>query len=159
MPKKYLSLNVVIFISFVVDRILKLFFIKNPSQRLGSDFFYNILSFHFEKNFGVAFGILLNKIFLLVLVILVIFVLVGFLFKSYLRKNILEIFSLTLIIIGAISNLIDRLRYGFVIDYIDVPFFTVFNLADCMITVGVVALLLGILKNKKSDKQLPSSSG
>jgi len=147
----YLVLNLLVLSLFISDRILKIFFIKNPSQNLGSDFFYNILSFHFAENQGIAFGILLNKIFLLILVALVIFILFGVLFKSYLKKNILETFSLTLIIIGAISNFIDRLKFGFVIDYIDVPFFTVFNLADCMITFGVLILAFEILKRKKTS--------
>jgi len=148
---KYLILNFFALSIFIIDRIFKIFFIKNPSQRLGSDFFYNVLSFHLEENQGIAFGILFNKTFLLILVILVIFILFGFLFKSYSKKNILEIFSLTLVIIGAISNLIDRLLFGFVIDYIDVSFFTVFNLADCMITFGVLILAYEILKRKKTS--------
>ncbi len=53
-------------------------------------------------------------------------------------------------ITGAISNIIDRLSYGYVIDYLSLRYFTVFNLADVMISSGAIIL---ILKNlKKTNK-------
>ena len=51
------------------------------------------------------------------------------------------------IIMGAASNLFDRLKYGYVIDYLDLKYFTVFNLADAMIIFGVAILLISA--NKK----------
>ena len=50
--------------------------------------------------------------------------------------------ALSFTIIGAGSNLVDRIRWGAVVDYLDVTFFAVFNLADVMISVGVGMLLL-----------------
>ncbi|MBU1778489.1 signal peptidase II, partial [Patescibacteria group bacterium] len=44
------------------------------------------------------------------------------------------------IIFGAISNLTDRLEYGYVIDYFSLKYFTIFNLADVMIVIGVFCL-------------------
>jgi len=150
---KCFELNVLILILFVVDRILKYFFINNPAVEFSGDFIFGLLNFHFEKNTGIAFGISINQIFLLALIVFVILILVRFLVKAYYQEDWLTIFSLTLIIVGAISNLIDRMRYGFVIDYIDVPWFTVFNLADCMITIGVGILLLGIFRKERLDKE------
>ena len=49
---------------------------------------------------------------------------------------------------GAKLSTTDRLRYGAVIDYLDVPFFTVFNLADVMISGGAALLLLAVLRSK-----------
>lgn len=46
---------------------------------------------------------------------------------------------------GAISNLIDRVRFGCVVDYIDLKFWPVFNLADVYITVGVILLIISNL--------------
>jgi signal peptidase II len=56
---------------------------------------------------------------------------------------------LVFLLLGAISNLIDRLRFHYVIDYLDLKYFTVFNVADIMITIGVAGLILIIIKTKK----------
>jgi signal peptidase II len=55
---------------------------------------------------------------------------------------------LLFIIFGAISNLVDRLKFGYVIDYIDIKYFTVFNLADIMIVVGCSVIVLPALLKK-----------
>lgn len=151
MFKKYFSLNLIILILFILDRLLKFWFLQNPD--FTRDFIVGILSFRLETNLGIAFGFIFNQMFLLALVIVIIFFLLDILLKVYLRRDLLVIFSLTLIIVGAISNLLDRLRYGFVIDYIDVSFFTVFNLADIMITGGIIILASHILlRSKKKSK-------
>ena len=46
---------------------------------------------------------------------------------------------------GALGNMIDRIRYGYVIDFISVKDFPVFNVADSCISIGVAILLLGVL--------------
>lgn len=53
---------------------------------------------------------------------------------------------------GAISNLIDRIRLGCVVDYIDIKFWPVFNLADVYITVGAILLLALVLKSQCPQK-------
>ena len=50
--------------------------------------------------------------------------------------------GLSLILGGAVGNLIDRLRFGYVIDFLDFRVWPVFNLADSCITIGVVLILL-----------------
>ena len=57
---------------------------------------------------------------------------------------------MALIIFGAVSNLYDRLKYGFVIDYFDLKYFTIFNIADAMIFFGAlgVIIVLGPLSKK-----------
>ena len=64
-------------------------------------------------------------------------------FKS---KNIYPKIFLIIILSGAISNIIDRVRLGCVVDYIDLKFWPVFNLADVYITVGIILLLILNLK-------------
>lgn len=151
---KYFSLNCLALILFAVDRILKIYFIKNPVKMFGGDFFYGLLTFHFEKNAGMAFGILFNQVILLALIILVVIILIGLLVKAYQKNNSLEVFALTLIIFGASSNLIDRLRYGYVVDYLDLKFFTVFNVADCLITFGVILFFIILFLNKESQSKI-----
>ncbi|MFA6193416.1 MAG: signal peptidase II [Parcubacteria group bacterium] len=61
--------------------------------------------------------------------------------KSYYQK-----IFLILIFSGAISNIIDRLHFGCVVDYIDLKFWPVFNLADVYIAVGAILLFVLVLK-------------
>lgn len=72
-----------------------------------------------------------------------------FKFKSYYQK-----IFLILILSGAISNIIDRLRFGCVVDYIDLKFFPVFNLADVYITLGVIFLIVFNLKKYPPEARL-----
>ncbi|MEW6230066.1 MAG: signal peptidase II, partial [Bacillota bacterium] len=53
-----------------------------------------------------------------------------------------------LVLGGAIGNLIDRVRVGYVIDFIDLRFWPVFNLADAAITVGALVLVYGAVQRK-----------
>lgn len=149
MLKKYLSLNLLALVLFIADRIVKIYFIKNPAVSYSGDFFYGLISFHFEKNLGMAFGILLNQSILISLISFIIIILFSFLVRAYQQNSFWEVSSLTLIISGAISNLFDRLKYNFVVDYIDLKFFTVFNLADIMITFGVIFLLTFLFFNQE----------
>jgi len=145
---KFWIINLSALILFAADRIIKNYFLNNPAQVFGGDF---LLSFGLVKNAGIAFGIIFNQIVLLFFIIIIILILVSFLIKAYQEKNSWQILSLTLILVGAFSNLLDRIYYQSVIDYINLRWFTVFNLADCGITVGVVILLLDILKHKKTS--------
>jgi len=61
-----------------------------------------------------------------------------------------ELVGLALMILGAISNIVDRFSHGFVVDYLLLRYFTVFNLADVMICLGAIIL---IYKNLNKPKQ------
>jgi len=149
MSQKYLAFNFIALALFAIDRWIKLWFFTNPTESFGGDF---VLSLNYAANHGIAFGIGVNEFILPVLIIAVILVLVHYLVKAYSAKDSLTVFALTLILAGALSNLVDRMRYGFVIDYIDLQYFTVFNLADTIITIGVIILLFDLWLNRKLDK-------
>ena len=61
-------------------------------------------------------------------------------------RNYYQKFFLVLVFSGAVSNLIDRIRFGCVVDYIDFKIFPVFNLADVYITIGAILFLFSFLK-------------
>lgn len=67
------------------------------------------------------------------------------------RKNYFEKISLVLILSGAFSNIIDRLLRGCVIDFIDLKFWPVFNLADIYITIGISLFIVIYIKYKIPD--------
>ena len=102
------------------------------------------------KNKGIALGIpLFYKLFYFIL-FLIFFWVVFNLIKSFQEKKMIQFFSLEAVLIGAISNLIDRLNYGAVIDYFSIPF-TVLNLSDLMIFFGII--IFGWFSLLKSDKR------
>ena len=101
-------------------------------------------------NFGVSFGLFSGLISPWLLIILGLLV-VGFIF--YLMKSASDMFeewSLLIIISGALSNIIDRIFNGYVIDfiyfhYIDF-FWPAFNFADIYITIGIIMIVINILR-------------
>lgn len=108
----------------------------------------NLLEFTYTENTGVAFGIANSKIFLIILVsILILGIIVKFIKETQTDKNIL--LSLYFIIAGGISNLIDRIFRGYVIDFIDINIlnFPNFNIADICITLGAFVLIFIIAKS------------
>jgi signal peptidase II len=67
-------------------------------------------------------------------------------------QNRIVRFSLGLILGGACGNLIDRLRFSYVVDFLDFRVWPVFNVADSAITIGGILLLIKIIKNSPSMK-------
>ena len=91
-------------------------------------------------NQDIAFSLPVAAFILLPLIILILVGLIFAWYKHFKKQHILY-WPISFIIIGAISNLLDRVRYGAVIDFIDLPYFTVLNLSDIYITAGVIWIL------------------
>lgn len=73
------------------------------------------------------------------------------------EKNKNDLFALSLVLGGALGNIVDRMRFGYVVDYADLHFgewrpFLVFNVADAAITIGVVILLIRALFVREKPK-------
>lgn len=143
--------------SFLADRLLKFIFMKKiPS---GEFFvFLDLIRLKLAQNSGIAFGLPLPWPLIIALYAIIIFILFWLLTDSWSRRNYPKIFAWQLVLGGAFSNLFDRLRFGQVIDYIDVKYYSVFNLADVMIIGGIILLLaLDILRDKKLPDQNSNS--
>ncbi len=102
-------------------------------------------------NYGIAFGIKISEIFFWTLIAIIFFGMFYFL-KN--KNNFLIIknfrYEIILIISGAVSNIIDRITLGCVVDFIDIKIinYPVFNLADSFIFVGTALIFWKILKLK-----------
>lgn len=112
----------------------------------------NFFRITYVKNTGAAFSIFSNNT---ILVIIISVVIIGFLlFYIYKNKgnNKLENVSYAFILGGAIGNLIDRLVYGYVIDFLDFEILSydapIFNLADTFIVIGVILFLINTLRSR-----------
>lgn len=96
-------------------------------------------------NKNLAWSISLPGEFFYVVWTIIVAGLIYFFLKS---KNYLQKIFLILVFSGAASNMIDRIRFGCVVDYIDLKFFPVFNLADVYITAGILLFIICTLKTK-----------
>ncbi len=109
------------------------------------------------NNTGAAFGLFQGQSFLLTIVALVgITVLLVYTLVIYrkfpLLDNRLGRSTLGLVLGGAVGNLIDRLRFGYVTDFISVGLWPAFNIADSAITVGVILFAYSFLRSARAEK-------
>lgn len=115
-----------------------------------------ILDLTYVENRGVAFGMFkdMRWIFVVFTAIIILVLLYIIIFKGI--KSKLFLVSSALIIGGGIGNLIDRIFYGYVIDYLQLSFFSpVCNFADYAITVGTILLVIYLLFFSDSSKTKP----
>lgn len=97
----------------------------------------------YSHNTGIAFSLFQGKSDILTIVALVIITGAIYLYITQLpnRRRLIQI-AMGLILGGALGNVIDRIRLGYVVDFIQVGWFPIFNLADSAITVGAALLML-----------------
>lgn len=140
----FLPLTLVFFILSILGRGIALgYFFKDIHIKI--PFF----SFDYVLNTGGAFNILSNQIFLLIiLAIIAIFAIFYHITDKKKKINFTEVFALSLLCAGIISNTYERIKYGAVTDYIRIDFinFPIFNIADVFICIGAFILILMILK-------------
>ncbi|HLD82137.1 MAG TPA: signal peptidase II [Patescibacteria group bacterium] len=150
--RKIIAVDALSLTLFVIDRILKSTLQKDPFAY--KDFFDSgILKIQRYENTGVAFSIPLPQWLILSLSTTIVLALAWFLMRALQKKQSLAVLFYDLIIVGALSNIIDRLLYGHVIDYINFIFyFWIFNIADIMITVGIAGILFLHLRETKKPR-------
>lgn len=124
----------------LADRGLKIFAL-NRLAGVKIEIIKGIFSFSLAKNENIAFSLPVSGTGLNILILLILGAVLWLIIKNC-RKQGMEAVYLLFIFLGGISNLYDRLSYGFVIDYLDLSYFTVFNLADVMVTLGVLGLII-----------------
>lgn len=130
----------------LIDYILKILVIINLKPIGSITIIPNLFSLTYVENKGAAFGMLSNArwIFIVFTIIVLIF-LIAFLFYKKPKSKMINI-SLILIIGGGIGNLIDRIFYGYVVDYLSLSFFSpVCNFADYCVTIGAFLLIIYLL--------------
>ena len=130
----------------IADQIIKFFVSTNLKETGSVSVIDNLLSFPYVENNGVAFGSFAgNRWIFVVLTTALIAAILIYMFKKK-PKSKLFYASVALVVGGGIGNLIDRIFYGYVIDYISLSFFPpVCNFADYCITVGTVLLMVYVL--------------
>lgn len=146
MKKKYLIITIIFFfIDFISKLILSKVLELGKSIKVIKNFFYITLA----HNDGAAFSILRDKQILLIIVtVIALFFIYKYVNKEDLGKY--DSFAFSMITGGILGNLLDRIVYNYVIDFLDFKIFgydfPVFNLADSFIVIGVFLLVIKSIK-------------
>ena len=128
-----------------ITKYLAFFYLKNPISLI-----WDFLSLKLIFNPGIAFGVTLHQPFLKVLTICLILWIFYYYFTEERKKNswIIDV-GFGLILAWAIWNGVERVWKSEVIDFISLQYFSVFNLADVLITLGAILYLYAVYRETK----------
>ncbi len=130
---------------FSADRLTKYIIVHSLALGQSVKAIPGIFHITLVFNDGAAFGVLKNcGIFFVIFSFAVIAFIPLIVLKSP-RLDRMSAVSLALILGGAAGNLVDRIKFGYVIDFLDFRIWPVFNIADSCITIGVALITLGII--------------
>lgn len=145
-----------VFTVILFDRVTKLFFVGLLEYGESLPIIRNVLHMTLVHNTGIAFGFFKDQGIVFIIVPIIAIILLIFNIYYYRQTDgalsLSYIIAFSLILGGAFGNLIDRIAYGYVIDFIDFRIWPVFNVADSAITVGavVIAIKCFLLSEKKT---------
>ena len=159
-----------------IDQITKYIAETNLYMKNDVDVIKNVLTFTYLRNDGSAFGMFSGRINAFLLLTVIIVALITYvIIRMPLNKRYLPMYIVcTMLVSGAIGNFIDRVRFGYVRDFIyfKVINFPVFNVADCYVTISVAMFIILILfvykdnefdflsfKNKNRNEKSPPQGG
>lgn len=153
MKKKITILSIITFLIIVIDRVVKILVNRYIPLNKTVNVIKNIFYLTDVHNEGAAFSIMYGLRYILIAISIAFLVLIIYYMYKKKKYNI----EFALIIGGLLGNLIDRIVFGYVIDYIGVIifkyYFPIFNIADALIVIGAIILLF----RKDGDKNEVSS--
>ena len=134
---------------FLLDWFSKIFVLRNLGLNESVEIIKNIFYLTLVHNTGAAFGIFKNQtLFFIVVSILAVITIVIYI-KKFSNIPLAIKIGLALILGGALGNLVDRLCFGYVVDFLDFKIWPVFNIADSAITVGTFLLIVNLMTKKR----------
>lgn len=150
----------VVVVIILLDQLTKAWILQTlgPNEGTSRPLLGAWLSFTYVKNTGVAFGLFRGIPYFFTITSILISVGAILFYRFQLPNNRPWVqYSLGLIVGGAIGNIIDRLRFSYVVDFVHVRWFPgIFNLADSAITIGVIMLAGYLLLFGESRNGAPS---
>lgn len=156
--KKHLWCAVMIVLIVAFDQLTKYFATVHLSNGRIVPFIKGVVQFNYALNKGMAFSMLSGERWLLVGVTAIACATALWYLFSNRCKPLWLYWSVGVCVAGGIGNLIDRVLYGAVVDFIEPTFvnFAIFNIADCAVTLGAISLIvylfLDIFKKEKKDE-------
>ena len=122
---------------FVLDRWTKLSVTSNPPVASSS-----WITTTLHKNHGLIANTPVPLWLIMLFSVFAILAVIAFLIREWQKNNFFSVFACMLILSGAFGNLIDRIRFGYVIDWILLFQLSIFNISDIAIGAGIIILLL-----------------
>jgi len=159
MKTRYTLFAVISVVGLIMDQITKVYIDRSMRLYDSIQVFENFFHVTYVRNKGAAFSFLSNAswrlpFFITVSIIASLVILVAF--RKLRDDQKLAQVSLAMIFSGAVGNLIDRVRLGEVIDFLDVHWYRhhwpAFNVADSLICVGVLLLAIDMMLEEKRHK-------
>ena len=151
MSKKYILS--IVFFTFFLDQVSKRMIVENIytfANGLEISKYFNLV---YVENRGVSFGMFSEHDKSFFFGILSMFVSAYIIYLIVKSNDLIELIGLSLILGGAIGNGVDRLYYGYVVDFIDLHIndlhWPAFNFADTFITIGAITFFLSLILDKK----------
>lgn len=136
---------ILILVIIILDQMTKYMIYTNLDLYESIPIIENIFHITYTQNFGAAFSILQNQQILFIVISSIAVLIIFYILFSKRHLHKLLVYSLSLIAAGAIGNLIDRIRWGYVTDFLDFRVWPVFNVADMSIVAGTIILAYYVL--------------
>src|ERR1700686_5283227 len=115
-------------------------------------FIPHLLYWTYVQNHAGAFGLFGTKSWLLVVMAVIVLGIFWFAYREVAARSLLVRIAFGGIVGGAIGNIVDRFHYGYVVDFVDLRWWPVFNVADSCITIGVVLLILTTFRHEPAAR-------
>ena len=144
MIRSFLTISFVL----VTDQATKWLVQQHMTEGMSIPILLDIFHLTYILNPGAAFGLFAHQQWLLILVAVLLIASVGVLFRQIQEQPATLRFGAALLVGGAVGNLIDRIRFGKVVDFFDFRIWPIFNVADIAICVGVGLILLAMFKEQ-----------
>ena len=137
---------IVIVASVLLDQITKMIVVNSMELYQSISVIDKVFSFTYIHNYGAAWGMLSDHRWVFILVTAIAIVILPIFLYRYRKLHFMFGFSLSLIIGGAIGNMIDRVFLGYVVDFLEATFidFPVFNVADICVVCGAIMMFVYI---------------
>lgn len=158
--KRHISCMIMIVLIVAFDQITKYFASLKLADGSVAKFIPGVVQFKYAENTGMAFSMLSGARWVFIALTVVVCVGVFYYLFSNRCKSLWLYWSLGVILSGGIGNLIDRIRFGYVVDFIEPIFvnFAIFNIADCAVTCGAVVLVGYLLYDAFKDVKKPKEN-
>ena len=155
--KRLLTIDLLFMVLLIMaDQFTKYFAVANLKNHEPRILWEGVFELHYLENRGAAFGMLQDqKVLFILIAVIILTVILYVLVKTPYQKMYTKLhITLVLIAAGAVGNLIDRLRYDYVVDflYFSLINFPIFNVADIYVTLSSIYLVILLLfVYKESD--------
>ena len=145
MKKKHLIIFSTASIAIIIDQLTKFLINMNLELNQSIPVINNVFHLTYILNSGAGFGILQQQKLLLIFISIIVIGVILYYIRKIKNEKVLQVLA-GLVLGGTMGNLIDRISYGYVIDFLDFRIWPIFNIADSFVTVGVIWLVIYLWK-------------